>query len=361
MNVVISYIIQNWALILILLAFTIMLRITVFLDKKTVIRMYGLIITVFLLSISVFAEFHLADLGEYKDARLVMTAIRYSSTPIIVSFILFALVKRARWYVFIPAIVIAIINIVSIFTGIVFSLTDSGELKRGVLGYLPYIGVGIYSVFLIYILIKQSNKQVTEIIPIAFLAFAFASGLVLPFVIGKEYSKIFCTTIAVALFVYYVFLILQLTKKDALTGVLNRQAYYASIRDASKDITALISIDMNGLKAINDSQGHLEGDEALVTLAFCFARAAKVKQSIYRIGGDEFMIICHKTSNDELKQLVAQIKNNVAETKYSCSIGYSYSDDGKKDINEMIVESDNMMYADKADFYSRSSNNRRNV
>ena len=143
MNVVISYIIQNWALILILLAFTIMLRITVFLDKKTVIRMYGLIITVFLLSISVFAEFHLADLGEYKDARLVMTAIRYSSTPIIVSFILFALVKRARWYVFIPAIVIAIINIVSIFTGIVFSLTDSGELKRGVLGYLPYIGVGI--------------------------------------------------------------------------------------------------------------------------------------------------------------------------------------------------------------------------
>ena len=210
-------------------------------------------------------------------------------------------------------------------------------------------------------MIKQSNKQVTEIIPIAFLAFAFASGLVLPFVIGKEYSKIFCTTIAVALFVYYVFLILQLTKKDALTGVLNRQAYYASIRDASKDITALISIDMNGLKAINDSQGHLEGDEALVTLAFCFARAAKVKQSIYRIGGDEFMIICHKTSNDELKQLVAQIKNNVAETKYSCSIGYSYSDDGKKDINEMIVESDNMMYADKADFYSRSSNNRRNV
>ena len=359
MNVFLEYILQNWTLILILLAFAIMLRITVFLEKVTVIRMYSLVISVFLLSIAVFTEFYLADLGQYQTARLVMMAIRYSSTPIILAMILFTLVKRARWYVLLPAFALAIVNIVSIFTGIVFSLSDAGELQRGVLGYLPYIGVGVYGFFLVYTLIQQSNKQATEIIPIAFLGFSFATGIVLPFLLGKGYSRIFCSTIAVALFVYYVFLILQLTKKDALTGLLNRQAYYASIREGTKDVTAFISIDMNGLKPINDNYGHLAGDEALKSLALCFKKAAKNKQSVYRIGGDEFVIVCRKTTEEELQVLVALIKKNVSETKYSCSIGYCYAPNNEKTIDDMIKESDDMMYADKANHYSKSGNNRR--
>ncbi len=104
-------------------------------------------------------------------------------------------------------------------------------------------------------LVKRSNKRSSEIFPIAFLCLAFASGLILPFILGKEYSKIFCVTITVALFVYYVFLILQMTEKDALTGLLNRQSFYASTGNDSKDINALVTIDMNGLKAINDLEG----------------------------------------------------------------------------------------------------------
>ena len=195
MNVFVEYLLQNWALILVLLAFAIMLRITVFLDKHTVIRMYVLIVVVFLLSICVYTEFHLGEIGQLKELRVTMVAVRYSATPILLSLILFTLVKRARWYVLVPALLLAVVNFISIFTGIVFSFDDAGELVRGPLGYLPYVGVGVYSFFLVFILIKQSNKQISEIIPIAFLAFAFASGLIFPFIIGKDYSKIFCTTI----------------------------------------------------------------------------------------------------------------------------------------------------------------------
>ncbi len=359
MNVVIQYLIHDWATILILLAFAIMLRITVFLDKKTVVRMYVLIIAIFLLSIIVFAEFYLGEINQFREVRVVMTAIRYSATPLLISYILFTLVKRTRWYVLLPAVALMIINIVSIFTGIVFSINDTGNLVRGPLGYLPYIGVGIYSVVLVYVLILQSNKHITEIIPIAFMAFAFGSGLVLPFVMGKDYSKIFCNTIAIALFVYYVFQILQLTKKDALTGLLNRQAYYSIVRGKAKDITAFISIDMNGLKAINDNNGHLAGDEALVTLAACFTKAIKIRQHAYRIGGDEFVIICTKTSRMELEEIVSVIKKNVSETPYTCSVGYCYCADGSKDLTQMVKESDQMMYADKAEYYSQSGKNRR--
>ena len=351
MDVLKEYILQNWALILVLMAFAIMLIITVFLDSRTIKRMYILISAVFALSIIVFFEFHLAEIDKLPDIRIVLTAIRYSSTPIIIALIIYALVKRSHWYILIPAIILTIINIISIFTGVVFSIDDDGTLKRGVLGYLPYIGVGGYSIVLIYVLVKQSSKQVSEILPIVFLAFALLTGLIFPLIMGKDYSKIFCTTIAIALFVYYVFLILQLTKKDALTGLLNRQAYYALLKNNAKDITAIVSIDMNGLKVINDTEGHLAGDLAITTVANCFLDASKSRQSVFRLGGDEFVIICKKTSEEELKELVDSIKEIVSKTKYSVSIGYCYNNSQVKDLEEMVKISDQMMYADKAEYY----------
>ena len=353
MDVLKEYILQNWALILVLMAFAIMLIVTVFLDSRTIKRMYILISAVFALSIIVFFEFHLAEIDKLPDVRIILTAIRYSSTPIIIALIIYALVKRTHWYILIPAIILTIINIISIFTGVVFSVDDEGTLKRGVLGYLPYIGVGGYSIVLIYVLVKQSSKQVSEILPIAFLAFALLTGLIFPLIMGKDYSKIFCTTIAIALFVYYVFLILQLTKKDALTGLLNRQAYYALLKNNAKDITAIVSIDMNGLKVINDTEGHLAGDLAITTVANCFLDASKSRQSVFRLGGDEFVIICKKTSEEELKELVDSIKEIVSKTKYSVSIGYCYNNSQVKDLEEMVKISDQMMYADKAAYYEK--------
>lgn len=348
-----DYLLQNWELILVLFAFAITLNTSVFMEKHAIRRMYLLIITIFLLSIVVFFEFRITNLPEYRLLRVILMAIRYTSTPVIIAQIVFTLVKKQRWFIFIPAIALLVINVVSIFTGIVFSVDENNTFHRGPLGLLPFIFVGLYSVFLIYILIKRSNKHILEIIPILFLCFAFASGLVLPFVFEGDYSQIFCSTIAVALYVYYVFSILQLTKKDSLTGLLNRQAYYADINRNPEDITALVSIDMNGLKKINDNLGHAAGDDALITISICFNRALKRRQSGFRIGGDEFVIICRKNTKGEVEQLVERIKSYVGETKYSCSVGYCYSDDGSKSIDEMLKESDEMMYEDKAEHYRK--------
>ena len=350
-----EYILQNWALLLLLTAFVIMLKTTVFLEQKVVKRMLILIAAIFLLSVSVFAEFYLYEIGQGKELRIVLMAARYSATPLILAMILLTLVKRARWQVFIPAVLLVIVNVISIFTGVVFGISETGALQRGPLGCLPFIAAGIYCFFLVFVLLRQSNRQTAEIIPIVFLGFAFVSGLVLPFVLGKDYARIFCTTIAVALFVYYVFSILQLTKKDALTGLLNRHAYYAATADNPKDITALVSIDMNGLKTVNDTGGHAAGDTALSTLALCFLRAAKQRQSVYRVGSDEFAIICRRTSESDVKQLLERIEKNVSGTIYSCAAGYSYSPDGDKSIDEMQKESDKMMYAKKEQYYRNSN------
>ena len=108
--VLLEFIIQNWALILISVAFVILLKSTDLQDKSFAKRMYFLIAVVFLLSIAVFTEFHLADIGGYIMPRTVLMAVRYSATPAIVSMILFALQKKMRWFIIIPALFLIVIN-----------------------------------------------------------------------------------------------------------------------------------------------------------------------------------------------------------------------------------------------------------
>ena len=349
-------IVQNWANILVLLAFAILLKITVFLEKRTILRLYALILALFIFSMIVFLEFVLEEMGELPGLRLVLMSIRYSATPLVIALIIYTLAKDVSWRVFIPAIILTVLDVISIFTGIVFSIDSEGKLQRGPLGYLPYILVGVYSVLLVYLLLKRGHKRSAELFPVVFLCFAFASGLILPFILGKDYSKIFCVTITIALFVYYVFLILQLTEMDALTGLLNRQSFYASTGNDKKDINGLVLIDMNGLKEINDLQGHTEGDKALETLADCFVQASTSKESVYRIGGDEFVIVCRKVSEEEVQKLIERIRNKLSETKYHCAIGYSFSSNGDNYIDEMLKEADEMMYKDKMDYYSQPGN-----
>ena len=346
-----EYVDQNWALILVLLGFAASLISTVFLEKKTILRMYALSAEVLILSIVVFVEFYLAESPECNNVRAVMIAIRYSATPFLIAQIIYTIIKKQKWYVFIPSLLLAIVDFISIPTGIVFRLDDTGAMKRGPLGLLPYVVVGLYCVWLVVLMIRVSSKQAVERIPIIYFCFAFFSGIVMPFLIGKDYAELFCTTIAISVFVYYVFMILQVTKKDPLTGLLNRQAYYADIANAPEEISALISIDMNGLKTINDTEGHKAGDIAISTVADCFIRAAKRKQFVYRVGGDEFVVVCRKISEEEVVALTKRLHEQVSATKYSCSIGYSYSADGKKTIDELLSESDANMYSEKQLYY----------
>ncbi|MBP5733563.1 MAG: hypothetical protein J6W66_07060, partial [Lachnospiraceae bacterium] len=206
-----EYLLQNWSLILLLAAFAIALGITVFLDKKTIRRMYALIVAVFLLSIAVFAEFEYTAKTEHTALRGVLMAIRYSATPFIVSLIIYTLVRKQSVLIFIPSVVLAVLDFVSIFTGIVFRIGADNSFSRGPLGYLPFIVAGLYCLALVYLLLRRCNKIWMEIVPILFLCLAFISELVFPFVFGSDFSKIFCPTTAIALFVYYVFEVLQQT------------------------------------------------------------------------------------------------------------------------------------------------------
>ena len=354
-----DYIIQNWALILVSLAFGVSLRTTSFLDKKFATRMRQLVIETVILSIVVFIEFEQEDLGIVWKGRPYLMFVRYSAGALLEAQVLYSLVKKFPRIIFIPAVITVAICFLNIFTGFINRVLEDGTIQYGPLKLFPYIVPGIYGCFIVYFLYKRTNKQVYDLFPVAFFSLALGSLVILPFLFGHAFSQLFCKTISIALFTYYLFSIQNVTKTDPLTGVLNRQACYAELETESEGISALVSIDMNGLKDLNDSQGHAAGDEALTTLALCFTQAAKAHQSVYRIGGDEFLIICRQTTPDEVRQLVERVRKNVSQTEYTCSIGYSCTGEGRKSVSEMMKESDEMMYAEKASHYKEIGVDRR--
>ena len=155
-----EYVADNWILILVLLGFTISLISTVFMEQKTIRRLYALIVEVFLLSIVVFAEFKMDGMAEYRNLRIVLMAIRYSATPLLVAQIVYTVAKGQKWSLFIPAGIFTALDFISIPTGIVFALDDANKLVRGPLGMLPYVGAGVYGLYLVHNLWKRHTGQI---------------------------------------------------------------------------------------------------------------------------------------------------------------------------------------------------------
>jgi diguanylate cyclase (GGDEF)-like protein len=109
---------------------------------------------------------------------------------------------------------------------------------------------------------------------------------------------------------------------------------------------------MNNLKYINDNMGHLEGDKALVTLGDVLLESEKKKARFYRVGGDEFVVICLNMDEDKVKELIKTIQKNMKKTKYTCSIGYEMKNNNS-DLFDVYKKADEKMYKEKELFHSK--------
>ena len=109
----------------------------------------------------------------------------------------------------------------------------------------------------------------------------------------------------------------QLAYTDPLTGVLNRRgferAYRRLVRQAKRSHShlCLALIDVDGLKRINDSMGHSEGDRALRTVAKCLSDTLRGSDVVSRIGGDEFAAILPNTSSDTGRAAMERFKSEL--------------------------------------------------
>jgi diguanylate cyclase (GGDEF)-like protein len=153
-----------------------------------------------------------------------------------------------------------------------------------------------------------------------------------------------------------------LAMTDELTGLYNRRGFLASARQtlmlcARLEKTAwLLFADMDGLKKINDTLGHVEGDRALIEMARIFRETFRASDVISRWGGDEFAVIAVEISETNPEILIARLQTNVTAFNVagrhpfnlSISAGVVCCDGfPARSLNELIASADASMYAHK--------------
>ncbi|WP_219638784.1 diguanylate cyclase [Cohnella sp. CFH 77786] len=160
---------------------------------------------------------------------------------------------------------------------------------------------------------------------------------------------------------------------DELTGLYNRRGIYSLLENDAGTLGTkgyfIVVADMDGMKQINDSFGHHAGDQALVDTARILKEVFHGTDMIGRMGGDEFMVIFPQNSlipmNPETleQEIAARMKhklddfNQSAGRSYhlSLSLGLSYfNPDSPLNLNELIIDADQRMYADKREKKTRS-------
>ena len=148
-----------------------------------------------------------------------------------------------------------------------------------------------------------------------------------------------------------------MSSHDAMTNLRNRNAFTATLNmiEGMKISVGVCFADINGLKAINDEQGHDAGDEYIKEAGAIVESVFKKKYS-YRIGGDEFVAIVPQVEKDYFEELVAKLRKKCR--KVSMAIGATWQENAEN-MEEMINTADKLMYNDKAEFYSLNNDRRR--
>ncbi|MBO4373767.1 MAG: diguanylate cyclase [Lachnospiraceae bacterium] len=147
---------------------------------------------------------------------------------------------------------------------------------------------------------------------------------------------------------------------DALTGAGNRRAikeFEEEELDTSRPY-GLVMCDVNGLKAVNDTDGHEAGDRMIRTVALCLEEVFGVK-NVYRMGGDEFAVYSCDETKEEFERKIGRIRTLVEEKGIHVAVGCSYAENGDPDYNSHRKEADNRMYDEKRKFYSGAGDRRK--
>ena len=154
--------------------------------------------------------------------------------------------------------------------------------------------------------------------------------------------------------------IMDLYIKDALTGLLNRRGFeqgiarYFTNGKLENDPIAVASIDMDGLKDINDNLGHAAGDEALKGIAHCLESVMNEGEIAARIGGDEFVAVLVLNSPARIGQFIRSFRNAIkkanAESTHAFTLSASIGTCEVSDWDSMMEcmnKADKIMYIEK--------------
>ena len=270
--------------------------------------------------------------------------------------------NRSR-LIMIPGTVFAILNIISIWTGWIFTVNDQNVYERGPLFPLQTVAA-LFMLFisLIHLIIRRIRSQDAGE---KHLLNKLLSFYIIP-VIGTLVSMPFTgmpgtwTCASVSVILIYMNDQDDAIVRDSLTGLNNRKNLFNSFSSYTRQITEikhlyLFLFDLDHFKEINDTLGHPAGDKALVEASQLILHSLNGQQGfVARYGGDEFIVLCFFYGDPNAIEYKHRVKdeferwNKDHQNPYtlSTSIGFSRYQKGQK-LEDMINSADNNLYEEK--------------
>lgn len=148
---------------------------------------------------------------------------------------------------------------------------------------------------------------------------------------------------------------------DPLTTLGNRYAMERYIRqaDRTKPI-GVVYCDITGLKRINDSEGHSAGDRLIRRCCECLKRVF-AGNGLFRIGGDELVVLCCGTNEKELYRKVEELKEDLRANNAAMAVGAAVNTLEEVGEDHLLTEPERRMYQDKAEYYRNTGLDRRKI
>ena len=347
---------------IVVLCFTISLAFRNIVIDKYITKNYIFtsIITIILLILEMLTIF-LQDLNNSKftTMHIILNIIGFSISPLVPYILLLSDKKKIQPHsriLAIPLFLNAIICILSYKTGWIFFFNAQNQYIRGDLFIIPtLVGLLYYTLWIIIILKNNFEYDSGDKL--------FLNAVFIMPILATSIQLIFngiiliWGSVSIAMLLYYIFLRELQFKYDALSGIKNRAAFEKEMRRCQKDKNnvAIVVLDLNNLKKINDTLGHGAGDTAIFNSAKLLQQSFEGVGKSYRIGGDEFCVICNNVDKKtldgalfKLEYLLNKINEN-ASIEIILAHGYSfYIKNQNQSIYDTFINADKSMYVSKA-------------
>lgn len=262
--------------------------------------------------------------------------------------------------------VIVIMALSSPVTGWLYKVSLDGSFEKGT--YQPIAALYLIAGFIALIVInfkKYRKCEKEDIIRMIFLFSLEAIAILLQLFEAEMFQDGFIGS-ALLIILYYDFVIEIESKYDGLTET-GSYTYFKSYTDRidKRGPYLLLMFDVNGLKHANDTMGHEAGDKLISAVGHGIKEAVDSSGKVFRIGGDEFMVILPTDDEEHGKEILEKTEEIFKKESKELGMNISAASGmairhADEDVRDAKKRADEAMYACKQLYYQQLDNDRRN-